>query len=54
MALGLGLVGFWAGCALVKALSSREAFVLDPERVRLRVDTIRLLAVFVTGIAIFI
>ena len=54
IAMGLGFLSFWAGCAVAKAFSRRDAFEIRPERLRLRVVDLRMLVLFTIGLVIFI
>ena len=54
IAMGLGFLGFWAGCAFAKAFSKPDAFEVQAERLRFRVDPVRLLILFGIGLAIFL
>lgn len=52
IALALGFGAFWAGCAVVKALSKPDAFAIQP--LRLNADNSRLFLVFGLGLALFV
>jgi hypothetical protein len=54
IAMGLGFLGFWAGCAAAKAFSPPDAFEIRAERLRLRAVDWRLLVLYVIGVAIFL
>jgi hypothetical protein len=54
IAMGLGFLSFWAGCATAKALSPPGAFEIQRERLRLHVDPLRLLVLFGIGLAVFL
>lgn len=54
IALGIAFISFWAGCALVKALSPPDAFAIRRERMLLNADMTRLMALFGLGVALFV
>jgi hypothetical protein len=54
LAMAIAFLSFWAGCALVKTLSARHAFEINPDRVRIKVDPKRLFAFFALGLIIFV
>ncbi len=54
VALAIAFLSFWAGCAVVKAVSKPLAFEVVPARLALRADPARMLAVFAVGLGIFL
>lgn len=54
LAMVIAFLGFWAGCATIKALTSRRVFARDASRRTLTIDPLRLLALYVLGAGIFI
>jgi hypothetical protein len=54
VALAIAFLSFWAGCAVVKAVSKPLAFEVVPARLALRADPARMLAVFAIGLGIFL
>lgn len=53
LAMGLSFAFFWAGCALVKAISKRNDFDLNP-RMELSLNVPRAVLLFSVGLAIFL
>jgi hypothetical protein len=54
IALGAAFFSFWAGCAIVKTLSSPDSFALRPGRIRVNTDDRRLFALFAAGLLLFL
>lgn len=54
VALALAFVSFWAGCATVKTLSSADAYVRNPDKLRWRANLPRTVALFAIGLAVFV
>ena len=53
LAMGLCFTFFWAGCALVKAISPRKDFELNP-RMHLNINNPRAVLLFVVGLVVFL
>lgn len=53
-AMMIAFLGFWAGCATVKALSRRRSLERDVEQRPLTIDPVRLFALYVVGAVVFI
>lgn len=54
LAMALGFLGFWAGCAATKALSDRSAFLREPARLQLHLSPVRLLILYFIGVVVFV
>jgi hypothetical protein len=54
LAMGLCFASFWAGCAMVKALSKAEAFRLDPAGLQTRLSVPRAALIAFGGFAVFV
>lgn len=54
LAMAMAFLGFWAGCATVKALTPRRALEGDVSKRTLTIDPLRLLALYLLGAGIFI
>lgn len=53
IALALGFVFFWAGCAVTKALSRPSAFQIQPARLALDINVTRAMIFFGIGLLVF-
>lgn len=54
LAMAIAFLGFWSGCATVKALSGRRSLERDVSKRPLTIDPLRLLALYLIGVGIFI
>lgn len=54
LAMAIGFLGFWAGCATIKALTPRRTFEQDVSKKPLTIDPLRLLALYALGAGIFL